>query len=241
MPANDVFQRVEKKYLLTTDKYQMLMQCIEPYITADHYGPYTICNLYYDTVHDDLISRSIQKPKYKEKLRLRSYGVPELEDAVFLEIKKKYKGTVYKRRASMTLEAAKGYLEQGIRPRTNEQIMNEIDYFIGFYRPVPKLYLAYDRSAFFGAGEGHLRITFDQHIRSRTHDLQLEAGDHGISFWDKEYYLMEIKVSAPAFPLWLVRILSELMIYPMSFSKYGNIFEQSLVEDRKASQCLQAY
>lgn len=241
MQTNDVFHRVEKKYLLTESKYQLLMRCIESCITADRYGPYTICNLYYDTINDDLISRSIQKPKYKEKLRLRSYGVPEDEDAVFLEIKRKYKGTVYKRRISLTLEAARRYLEQGQKPRANPQILREIDYFIDFHQPMPKLYLAYERSAFFGAGDGHLRITFDRNIRSRTHELQLEAGDHGTPFWDGEYHLMEIKVSAAAFPLWLVRILSELMIYPMSFSKYGKIFIRSLAECRGETQCLQAY
>ena len=138
MQTNDVFHRVEKKYLLTEGKYQLLMRCIESFITADRYGPYTICNLYYDTINDDLISRSIQKPKYKEKLRLRSYGVPENEDAVFLEIKRKYKETVYKRRISLTLEAARYYLEQGQKPRVNPQILSEIDYFLRFSPAYPQ-------------------------------------------------------------------------------------------------------
>lgn len=217
------------------------MKKLEPYIRPDQYGPYTICNLYFDTEHDDLISRSIQGPQYKEKLRLRSYGVPEPEDMVFLEIKKKYEGTVYKRRVSMTLLAAERYLQEGIRPLTNEQILNEIEYFFSFYHPVPKLYLAYERSAFFSAGDSNLRITFDQNIRSRTDNLRLDAGDHGAPLWDKEYRLMEVKVSGASLPLWLARILSELAIYPTSFSKYGNIYLRDLEENKETRVCLQAY
>lgn len=134
------FQRTEKKYLLTLPVFEQFFEQIKPYIQPDEYGRSTICNIYYDTEHYDLISRSIDGPPYKEKLRLRSYGVPGPKDTVFLELKKKYKGTVFKRRISLPLEEAEGYLEKGIPPREQGQIFQEIDYFCRFYRPQPRLF-----------------------------------------------------------------------------------------------------
>lgn len=235
-----VFERVEKKYLLTKDKYQRLLKAIEPYMAADEYGLHTICNIYYDTVTDDLIRTSIEKPKYKEKLRVRSYGRPNKKDKVFIEIKKKYKGVVYKRRVSMTLEEAERYLNNGIKPNKENQILKEIDYFMAFYQPIPKVYLAYDRIAYFGKEDANIRITFDHHIRSRQGELSLGKGDYGNYLLDSEQYLMEIKVPI-AMPLWLAHILSELEIYPTSFSKYGNVYKQNLLQIRREQRCLQAY
>ncbi|SFR70975.1 polyphosphate polymerase domain-containing protein [Anaeromicropila populeti] len=222
------FERVEKKYLMTQEQFELFKKMTESYITLDQYGLHTICNIYYDTDTYDLIRHSIEKPKYKEKLRLRSYGIPTKSDMVFIELKKKWKGVVYKRRTSMSLEEAEAYLEHGVKPERQDQIRREIDYFISFYKPQKKLFLAYDRLAFFGNEDSEVRITVDQNIRSRTTDLQLSNGDHGNFLLPKDQFLMEIKV-AGAFPMWLTKILSELSIYPVSFSKYGNIYKKSLV------------
>lgn len=238
--TNYVFERVEKKYLLTKEKYQALLKAIEPYMAQDEYGMHTICNIYYDTPTYDLIRTSIEKPKYKEKLRLRSYGRPNKKDTVFIEIKKKYKGVVFKRRVSLMLEEAERYLNSGIKPKKENQIFKEIDYFMAFYKPIPKVYLAYDRIAYFGKADSNIRITFDHHIRSRQGDLSLGKGDYGDFLLDNNEYLMEIKVPL-AMPLWLVHTLSELEIYPTSFSKYGNVYKQSLLEMRREQRCLQAY
>lgn len=226
MADNFTFKRYEKKYLLNREQYERLQERLQPYIQLDQYGLHTICNIYYDTDQFDLIRTSIEKPPYKEKLRLRSYGIPQEGGKVFLEIKKKWKGVVYKRRISMTLEEAKAYLEEGKSLPADGQIEREIDYFVKFYNPKPKMYIAYDREAYFGKEDNALRITFDRNIRSREEDLQLEMGDAGKLLLDKEFRLMEIKVSG-AFPMWLARILSELEIYPTSFSKYGNIYKQN--------------
>ena len=150
-------------------------------------------------------------PVYKEKLRLRSYGTPTLESMVYLEIKKKYKGVVYKRRASMTLEEAYAFLEDGIVPEGNTQILNELQYFIKFYQPVAKRFIAYDRIAMYGKEDASLRITFDGNIRSRNSELQLEEGDYGDCLFKEEERLMEIKFGG-AMPVWLVQMLSELQI-----------------------------
>lgn len=237
--TRNIFQRVEKKYLLSGEIYHQLLQRIQPYVTSDEYGFYSIYNIYYDTVQYDLIRHSIEKPSYKEKLRLRSYQIPDDNDTVFLELKKKFNGVVYKRRISLTLKEAEDYLERHIKPDLSCQIFNEIDYFVNFYNPESKLFLAYDRAAFTGMQDPCVRITFDHNIRSRPCDLSLGKGDYGGLILSPSLYLMEIKVLC-AMPLWLVNILSDLKIYPVSFSKYGNIYEKSFIEKRRDPICLRA-
>jgi hypothetical protein len=234
---NNVFERIEKKYLFTEDKFNLLFQKIEPYMSIDKFGLHTICNIYYDTETFDLIRNSIEKPTYKEKLRLRSYGIPEDDSKVFLEIKKKYGRTVFKRRISLSLKEAEDYLELGIKPKTDSQIMREIDYFIKLYNPTKKVFIAYDRVALYGKEDESLRITFDIDIRSRTHDLDLRKGDFGKAIYNCSGYLMEIKTSS-TLPLWLARILSELEIYPDSFSKYGAVYKQDLINERLIEKSL---
>lgn len=233
-----IFNRVEKKYLIKADIYDTFLKCIEPYMKMDQYGQHTICNIYYDTDNYDLVRTSIEKPVYKEKLRLRSYGIPGEKDQVFLELKKKYKGTVFKRRIALSLKEAENYLEHGIAPIVKNQIFKEIDYFMNFYHPTNKLFLAYDRVAYVGIEDPELRITFDHNIRSRNYDLDLKNGDYGESLLDDTSYLIEIKTLA-AFPLWLVEILSGLKMYPTSFSKYGNIYKNEQLENRRNETCLQ--
>ncbi len=202
-----------------------------PYIKKDRYGEYTICNLYYDTDDYLLIRASIEKPEYKEKLRLRSYGVPGPADKVFMEIKKKYEGTVYKRRSVLSLRQAEAYLDRGIRPQNEDQIIKEIEYFVNFYHTKAKVYLAYDREAYADRVSRDLRITFDRNIRSRDYDLSLSAGDYGQRLLPEGECLMEIKACG-AMPLELAHILSELKIYPKSFSKYGNVYKKNICGER---------
>lgn len=227
--ANYIFKRIEKKYMLDDGTYNLFLEQIRPYIVPDKFSNYTLCNVYFDTENYELIRTSLQKPNYKEKMRIRSYGVPSKEQKVFLELKKKYKKVVYKRRISFTYDESQKYLIEKIPPKNQNQIFKEIDYFIDFYKPVPKLFLAYDREAYSGKDDSELRITFDTGIRSRDYDLDLAMGDYGKHLFEKGYHLLEIK-SASAYPIWLVNILSELEIYPTSFSKYGKIYEEKLKE-----------
>lgn len=223
LEANQIFQRVEKKYLMSREQMELFIQRSSGYIEMDQYGLHTICNIYFDTEEDTLIRTSLEKPPYKEKMRLRSYGIPREEDLVFLELKKKWDGIVYKRRVPMTLMEARDYIEQGIWPNHDSQMMREMDYFMKFYRLKPKVWLAYDREAYLGKEDPELRLTIDRNIRTRTKGLKLELGDAGERLMDEDKYLMEIKVPA-AYPLWLARLLGELQIYPVSFSKYGNYY-----------------
>ncbi|MDD3392012.1 MAG: polyphosphate polymerase domain-containing protein [Bacilli bacterium] len=225
----NVFDRVEKKYLLKTDKYDELIKLLSNYMVLDEYGSYTINNIYLDTDNFDLIRSSLEKPIYKEKMRLRSYNQTNLDSKVFLEIKKKYKGIVNKRRISLKLEDANKWIDSYYNGNSDSQISKEITYFMKLYQVKRKIFIAYDRTAYYNS-EYDLRITFDTNIRSRETDLYLEAGNQGILYFKEPTYLMEIKCNG-AMPLWLTQILSELCIYPQSFSKYGNFYKQKLLKE----------
>lgn len=222
--AQSVFNRYEKKYLMPEPIYQGLRCRLAPYMQMDQYGLHTICNIYYDTPDSYLIRRSLEKPVYKEKLRLRSYGIPTLESKVFLEIKKKYHKVVNKRRVQLNLQEAYDYVEHGIAPNQKCQILNEIDFFLHRYQLVRGVYLAYDRIALYERGNPDFRVTFDQNIRSRRTLMGLENGDSGTMLLPGGYYLMESKIMG-ATPMWFTKILSELSIYSISFSKYGNVYK----------------
>ncbi len=230
--AAEVFRRYEKKYLLNTSQYEAILKEIAPYAQEDAFsrssGFYSIQNIYYDTLDDALIRTSLDKPVYKEKLRLRSYGTPILTDQVFLEIKKKYKSVVSKRRISLPLEEAYDYTLQGIRPREegiNPQILKEMDFFLQTYPVVPKIYLSYERKAMAGVEDPQLRITFDRNITARRDHLRLELGSFGYPLLPEGSWLMEIKVLG-AMPLWLSHILNKYLSFPTSFSKYGTEYTQ---------------
>ena len=221
-----VFERVERKFLLTPAQYAGLMRTLPEYMQADQYGESTILSLYLDTEDSLLIRRSLEKPVYKEKLRLRSYGVPREMDNVFLEVKKKVRGVVYKRRICLPLAQAMECLAQGSVPAAGGQIGREIAYMLRRYRLRPAVLLAYDRTAYteLEPSPNQLRITIDRDIRSRQTDLDLRLGSAGESLLAPGMRLMEIK-TAHAIPLWLCAALDQNEIRPTSFSKYGRVYE----------------
>ena len=221
-----VFERVERKFLLTPAQYAGLMRTLPEYMQADQYGESTILSLYLDTEDSLLIRRSLEKPVYKEKLRLRSYGVPGDTDNVFLEVKKKVRGVVYKRRICLPLAQAMECLAQGSVPAAGGQIGREIAYMLRRYRLRPAVLLAYDRTAYaeLEPSPNRLRITIDRDIRSRQTDLELRLGSAGESLLAPGMRLMEIK-TAHAIPLWLCAVLDQNEIRPTSFSKYGRVYE----------------
>ena len=222
------FQRYEKKYLLNPEQYQKIRAGLAPYMEADEHGRYTICNLYYDTPDFQLIRASLDKPVYKEKLRMRSYGVPADGDSVFVELKKKYKGVVYKRRTVLEAGEALDYLAGRCSPRAKDQICREIDWFLGRYHPVPQVFIAYDREALAGLEDRGLRGTFDIDLRWRDTALDLRSGDGGERITSRDQILMEIKIPGSA-PVWLSRLLSENSVFPTSFSKYGVCYRENLM------------
>ena len=232
------FKRTEVKYRIPKDVYPVFMQAMEPWIVLDEYGLSTICNIYYDTDGADLISRSLSKPAYKEKLRMRSYGVPGKDSTVYCEIKKKYDGVVYKRRAALPCAEAEAFLNDGRTPKEDSQIIRELAYVRDFYKPQPALFLAYDREAFMGRHDPSMRMTIDRNIRYRTDHLSLTDGDAGKRLDVNGDYLLEVKVNG-ALPLEIVKIMNDLKIYPASFSKYGAIY-QEMNSNAKPAAAVQA-
>ena len=188
-----VFNRVEKKYVLTKLQAERLIKQISQNIKSGEYPYSKICNIYFDTKNCDLIRKSIEKPVYKEKVRLRSYGIPSKNDKVFLEIKKKFDGIVTKRRIALNLDDVYKYLENGIIPKANEQIFKELDYCFKKYNLEPSMYISYERYSYAGKEDENFRITFDTNIISRDYDLNLDKGEYGLKLIGDNTYLMEVK------------------------------------------------
>lgn len=223
MDIKNTFKRYELKFMLTTPQYRQLRTLMQKYMQGDEFGKSTICNLYFDTPDYLLIRHSIEKPLYKEKLRLRSYGTSNENSTVFAELKKKYKSVVYKRRISMTERDAISFLVER-RKFDDSQIAKEIEYFLDFYEnPVPRVYLSYEREAFFSKTDSDFRMTFDRNILWRDYDLSLCKGAYGEPVIGKDRVLLEVKTAA-AIPMWLTLFLSENHIYKTSFSKYGTVY-----------------
>ena len=214
------------KYILTPAQKDFLLERIGDHMRKDTYGRSTTVSLYYDTPDFRLVRRSREKPVYKEKLRVRSYGKPRAGGKVFVELKKKYRSVVYKRRTAMPLEDALGFVSGDPGRAGNSQIEKEIGSFIRFYRTLrPAAYLSYERDSFFGKDDADLRITFDEKILARTYDISLDPDLGGEELLGPGTVLMEVKCGG-AMPLWLVRYLSREQIYQTSFSKYGEAYEK---------------
>lgn len=223
MDTTYIFKRIEKKYLLSDTQYNDLFRRIGSHLKADAYGRSTVMSLYLDTPDYRIIRDSIEAVDYKEKLRLRSYGRAAADSTVFLELKKKLCGVVYKRRAVMSLAEAERYLQQGIKP-CESQIMAEIDWAMRLYgRPQPMMLIACEREAWFDEDHPDLRLTFDRNIRYRETALSLSRDSAGIMLLPERTVLLEIK-TAGAMPLWLADALDAEGILPGRFSKYGTAY-----------------
>lgn len=249
-----IFNRIEQKYLLTRAEYDSLIKDIENKIDKDEYFISNISNVYYDDENKDLIINSIEKDKYKHKVRLRAYDTPNLESDVFLEIKSKYKDIVNKRRIKIKLKDFYNYYDEllsnsnnekniknnnainneisnkNIINKNKEQIEKEIDYLFKFYKLKPFYFVSYLRNSYKGKEENDLRITFDFSLKSRNYDLNIEKGNYGdLYFKEEEKIIMEIK-SLNAMPMWLARCLSNNKIFPISISKIGRVYLKNMEE-----------
>lgn len=197
-----------------------------PYMKLDKYGRTTIRNIYFDTDTYRLIRRSLEKPIYKEKLRVRSYHTAGSEDSVFVELKKKYKSVVYKRRLVLPRDKAMDSFLNGKPFPENSQIGKEIQYFWKYYGSLrPTVFLSYEREAYYSLDGSDFRVTFDENILYREEDLSLGSPIYGKALLGEDETLMEIKTSG-GIPLWLSRVLTENKIFKTSFSKYGLAYKQ---------------
>lgn len=247
-----VFKRKEIKYLLSREERDALLPILKAYMEPDAFAHSSISNLYYDTPDFRMVRRSLEKPMYKEKLRLRSYGTPENISTVFPEIKKKAMGIVYKRRISLPYQEAVSFLSGQQIPSadtcdgttqqipstdmydgTTRQIFHELDWMLASYEDLaPKVFLSYERDSYRGISDSSLRLTLDQDILFRTDRLDLREGAFGESILLPDQTLMEVKISNAA-PLWLAQALSEIGIFPVSFSKYGRAYERICRDPRR--------
>ncbi len=233
--ADFVFRRKEQKYLLAPEQAATFRAAMAANMEHDRYATSAIRNIYYDTPDHRLIRRSLEKPAYKEKLRLRSYGDATADSKVFLEMKKKYKGVVYKRRVRLLTQQAQAYMADPAARLEDSQIGREIDYFKQFYRDLrPALFLSYDRESW-RSHDGQLRITMDWNILYRTENLDLTQPNSGQPLLEPGTHLVEIK-SPGAMPLWLAKVLSENQIRQRSFSKYGTAYLRLLTDHQNESR-----
>lgn len=222
--AQNIFKRVEQKYLLNEKQYLAIKKALKENFQKDKYFESKIYNLYFDNDNDDMMANSLDKPIYKAKIRIRSYQeVKKHNDIVFLEIKKKYKGIVYKRRITLTYKEYQDYINENKLPTHDIQIMKEIDYEIKQYNLKPKIFVAYDRQSYYSKTDTNFRITIDENLRSRFNELSLKDSKKNKIFFQEKTYIMELK-SQYGLPLWFTKILSENNIYKKSFSKVGSIY-----------------
>ncbi len=218
-----VFKRYEVKYTLTTAQYLQLKATMAAHMSLDSYGRHTIDTMYFDTPDYRLIRRSIEKPCYKEKLRLRSYGATTDTDTVYLELKKKYDGVVYKRRLALPKAEAMAFLTQDKPLTSNSQIAKELTYFCEFYGNLkPMVGLRYEREAFFGNQDKGFRITFDHAITMASQNR------YDTPLLDSDTVVLEVK-TALGMPSWLTDFFSSHEIYKTSFSKVGTAYQTILL------------
>lgn len=217
------FKRHKIKYLITINQYINLMNYLSDKVEKDVFYKSTIYNVYYDTDNFELIRKLIEKPIYKEKLRIRSYNKPTLDSSVYVELKKKYDYIAYKRREKI---AYKYVLNNSFLEGAETQIDKEIKYFNDFYDGLtPKMFLSYEREAYYFKDDKQIRITFDTNIKYRTENVNLLPSISDIKLLPNNFVLMELKVPF-SIPYDLTKYLSSEKIFKTPFSKYGTAYKQ---------------
>ncbi len=234
---NNTFKRVEKKYLITKKQHDLLLEKIRDKVRDDYYsinGSYKVYNIYFDSNTNKIVHLSNLKPYFKEKIRIRTYDISTSNICCFFEVKRKIGKEISKRRINCGIENIMNYAVNKstltLSSYKDNQIYKELDKTIEFYDSHPKVYLSYSREAYYDINSDDLRITFDNDIIFRYDDIDFKNGDYGTSLLKDDQYIMEIKFKY-AIPLWLSKYLSELKIYPQSFSKYGEIYKLKLKEN----------
>lgn len=230
------FKRYELKYLLCAQQKEQILRAMQPYMQLDEYGRTVIRNIYFDTDNYRLIRRSLEKPAYKEKLRIRSYQLVLPNDPVFVELKKKYQSVVYKRRLVLPEAQVMSSFQNGTPLPVHSQIAEEIQYFRRYYGTLhPTVFLSYEREAYYSLDGGDFRVTFDENILYRQHDISLECEAYGIPLLPYEKSLMEIKTSG-GIPLWMTHILTQCGVFKTSFSKYGAAYQHIMHTNTQGGQ-----
>ncbi len=242
--AKTNFERKETKYFLTRAQYNALISRIGTKLENDEYSRSVVSSLYYDTPDRAIINRSLEKPRYKEKLRIRMYDNAKMGEPVYVELKKKFKGIVYKRRVAMSLPAAYAFMDGAsyhdaierfplLNPEKqleaysfkSEQIASEIAYTRDRYHNLrPSMMIITNRLALRTNDGSNVRITFDIDPVWRDRELGFGYGFDGNLLYPDRRIIMEVK-GLKAYPLWLVQAFTECNIFPTSSSKYGKAYQ----------------
>lgn len=231
------FKRYELKYLLNKKEKEEILLAMKPHMKLDDYGRTVIRNIYFDTENFRLIRRSLEKPVYKEKLRIRSYKPVQITDPVFVEIKKKYKSVVYKRRLLLPEKTVMESFRTGEPLPVCSQIGDEIQYFREYYKNLqPSVFLSYEREAFHSLDGSDFRVTFDENILYRRNDISLGSEIYGHPLLGKQQTLMEIKTSG-GIPLWMSETLTKHHLYKTSFSKHGSAYQRMMEATMQGGYC----
>lgn len=239
MAVNMRFKRYELKFIIESTQREALLKAMEGHLALDSFGHSEIRNIYYDTDSWRLIRRSIEKPWYKEKLRVRSYGQSTDDSPVFIELKKKYEKVVYKRRLSLPyLKAMDGLCSDNVLnvAESDRQVALEIENFKSFYGPSlhPAMLLSYEREAFYPIDGVDFRLTIDENLLWRVGEIDLRAPIGGQFILPPEQMILELKTPG-GLPIWVTRFLSAQRIYKTSFSKYGTAYKQMIASSQSAA------
>ena len=227
---NENFSRVETKYMLSADQIPEIEKVLMDHgLIKMDFGNTLIQSLYYDTPDHLLIRQSLERPGFKEKLRLRTYGEAYSGSSAYLEMKRKYKGIVYKRRTMMSLQAAMKVPEKADMPDSAGQTGREILWMVKRYHPVPAVVIRCNREQWIHSVNSEFRITIDRDICFRNWNLDLRANESHIPLTDASQRLMEIK-AGNAIPRWLVKILWETGSQHVHYSKYGLAYQRILTD-----------
>ena len=218
IPIETIFKRLEKKFILNKHQLTSFKKLINNHMQADAFGHYNVLNIYYDTPNWDIAKLQLEKPIYREKLRMRCYNSNNKNSDMFLELKKKYKGVSYKRRTYIS-----DYANSTFTLNEKKQIDKEIDYYINTNQVSERMFIGYSREAYAGIQDPNLRLTLDTNICYRTHDLNFNDVTNGTKILAHDQTLLEVKIGG-AFPLWLAKFLSENQLYANSFSKFANSY-----------------
>lgn len=238
MTVQTIFKRYEFKYMINTEQKAKILDAMSPYMQPDKYGRVTVRNIYFDTDNYLLIRRSIDKPVYKEKLRIRTYSKAESDSKVFVELKKKYKSVVYKRRVAMPQNESMNWVCGKASCSKQTQITNEIDYFINLYKTLrPAVFLSYEREAYESLDGSDFRVTFDDTILCRQNDFSLTSEVYGTPILEGGMSIMEIKCSG-GIPLWMTEALTRERIFKTSFSKYGTAYKNIIFNKDKFTEVI---
>ncbi|MFI3260094.1 MAG: polyphosphate polymerase domain-containing protein [bacterium] len=231
MNSSNYLKRKELKYKLNYDQYIELKNMMESYMCIDKNKKHKISNIYFDTADYKVIIASMEKPIYKEKLRIRKYST---SDSIFIELKKKYKGIVYKKRVDLDKEKLNDNI---FSLETKNQTNCEINHFLEKYEEMDaRVYLSYDREAYFCKDDDSFRMTFDSNILFRDTNVSLELDDkHDLCVLEDNVFILEVK-AAGSLPAWLISFLSEKKIYRSSFSKYAEAYKKFIFPKLRESR-----